>query len=276
MRARNIKPGFFRNEDLVECSFAARLLYAGLWCMADRAGRLENRPKKIKMELFPADDLNMPALLDELHKKGLVLIYGDGDCFIWIPGFLKHQNPHKDEKASILPAHQEDPLYQKGVDTELAPTEHHASTVQTPCKHSSNPADSLILNPDSLILNPDSSDKSELFPGEPKTHAPIEVFREAWNTMAAKHGLPQCREMTGKRKTEFTARWKDPGWRRDYPEAIAKVPESPFLLGKNDRGWKANMEWFLRPDSLTKILEENYGGNRSLSIASPYDSAGLF
>lgn len=102
----------------------------------------------------------------------------------------------------------------------------------------------------------------ELFPGEPKSPAPIEVFRESWNVMAEKHGLPQCRQMTDKRKVAFKARWKDPGWRRDYAEAISKVPASEFLLGNNGRGWKADIDWFLSPDSVTKILEQKYDGNR--------------
>ena len=46
-RARNIKPGFFANENLAECDPLARLLFAGLWCLADREGRLEDRPKRI-------------------------------------------------------------------------------------------------------------------------------------------------------------------------------------------------------------------------------------
>lgn len=46
MRARDIKPGFFKNDQLADCSMAARLLFPGLWMMADREGRLENRPKK--------------------------------------------------------------------------------------------------------------------------------------------------------------------------------------------------------------------------------------
>ena len=55
MRARNIKPGFFKNDTLAELEFAARLLFIGLWGLADRAGRLEDRPKKIKAEVFPYD-----------------------------------------------------------------------------------------------------------------------------------------------------------------------------------------------------------------------------
>ena len=53
-RARNIKPAFFKNETLVELPVETRLLFIGLWTLADREGRLEDRPKRIKMEIYPA------------------------------------------------------------------------------------------------------------------------------------------------------------------------------------------------------------------------------
>ena len=53
MRARNIKPGFFKNDTLAELDFAGRLLFIGLWGIADRAGRLEDRPKKSRRRYFP-------------------------------------------------------------------------------------------------------------------------------------------------------------------------------------------------------------------------------
>ncbi len=62
-RARNIKPGFFRNAELVELPFEARLLFIGLWTIADREGRLEDRPKQIKMEVFPADNVDCNQLI---------------------------------------------------------------------------------------------------------------------------------------------------------------------------------------------------------------------
>ena len=37
-RSRNIKPGFFKNEHLAECQPLARLLFIGLWTLADREG----------------------------------------------------------------------------------------------------------------------------------------------------------------------------------------------------------------------------------------------
>lgn len=54
-RARNIKPSFFTNLELGECSPLARLLFIGLWCIADRKGRLEDKPKQIKIQTIPYD-----------------------------------------------------------------------------------------------------------------------------------------------------------------------------------------------------------------------------
>lgn len=109
MRARDIKPGFFKNDQLAECSMAARLLFPGLWMLADREGRLENRPRKIKAEIFPFDDVDVAALLAELDRAGLIRTYeAEGKALVWIPQFRRHQSPHKNEKGSELPAHPDD------------------------------------------------------------------------------------------------------------------------------------------------------------------------
>ena len=104
MRARNIKPGFFQNEDLVELPFSARLLFSGLWMLVDREGKVEDRPKKIKMALFPADDINIDEQLDLLHNAKLIHRYGiDNIQYIQVINFLKHQKPHPNEKPSVIP-----------------------------------------------------------------------------------------------------------------------------------------------------------------------------
>lgn len=104
-RSRNIKPAFFKNEALAECSPLSRLLFAGLWCLADREGRLEDRPKRIRAELLPYDDGSVDAILDELQSAGFILRYiADGKRFIQVLNFAKHQNPHHREVSSIIPA----------------------------------------------------------------------------------------------------------------------------------------------------------------------------
>jgi hypothetical protein len=151
-RARNIKPGFFRNADLVELPYEARLLFIGLWTIADRKGRLEDRPKQIKMELFPADNLDCDALLDQLAKIGVVARYQHGDArYLQVVNFEKHQNPHKDEKASSIPG----PC---GEDAEAddAQGSHDAGTVLAACTGGGNTV-AIGLIPDSRFLIPDSN-----------------------------------------------------------------------------------------------------------------------
>lgn len=139
-RARNIKPGFFSNDDLVELPFEGRLLFIGLWTIADRDGRLLDRPKKIKMDLFPADDVNVDSLLDQLTERGFLRRYEveEMKC-IQIINWAKHQSPHFKEVPSSLPA----------------PDERRANTEQAPDKPEANP--SLISEiPERAALIPDT------------------------------------------------------------------------------------------------------------------------
>lgn len=105
MRARNIKPGFFSDEKLVQCSFGARLLFAGLWCFADREGRFLWKPKQIRLEVFPDQpEVDVAPLLGELSRHGLTCKYiVDEQTYGWLPHFLDHQRPHKHEAGSKFP-----------------------------------------------------------------------------------------------------------------------------------------------------------------------------
>lgn len=103
-RSRNIKPNFFKNELLVELHAYERLLFIGLWCLADREGRVEDRPKRVKMELFPCDTYDVDHGLNELQRCEFVKRYEfNGVRVIQIINFLKHQTPHGTEKDSELP-----------------------------------------------------------------------------------------------------------------------------------------------------------------------------
>lgn len=142
MRSRSLKPGFFTCPELLELHFEVRVLFAGLWCCADREGRLEDRPEKIKLQVLPADKVDVDGLLDQLCEKKLIKRYNyQGSAYIQIINFSKHQNPHVREAQSTIPA----------------PDMSGASMVQAPCEHGDNPADSLLLTPDSL--NPVCSPK---------------------------------------------------------------------------------------------------------------------
>ena len=107
MKARNIKPSFFKNEDLAELPAETRLLFIGLWMLADCTGRLEYRPKRIKAEIFPYGITgNFEKLLEKLCNSSgkFVTHYGDDfGQYLQIENFKKHQSPHRNEKNNNIP-----------------------------------------------------------------------------------------------------------------------------------------------------------------------------
>lgn len=103
-RIRTIKPEFFKDEELAELSLAARMLFIGLWTLADREGRLEDRPKRIKADVFPYDDINVDHELGRLHEAGFIVRYeAEGRKYIQVVTFLRHQRPHHKEEPSTIP-----------------------------------------------------------------------------------------------------------------------------------------------------------------------------
>lgn len=103
-RSRTLRPGYFTNEVLAELDYPARILFAGLWTIADREGRLEDRPKRIKVYTLPYDDEDIGTLLGELEKGEFIQRYSvDGSNYIQITNFQEHQNIHSHEADSVIP-----------------------------------------------------------------------------------------------------------------------------------------------------------------------------
>lgn len=101
-RIRTVKPDFWTDEKVVECSFEARLLFIGLFNFADDNGNMVNSHRRIKMQIFPADVIDCKPLIDELIKHGLVISYEfNGINYLNIKGFKKHQYIKKPSKTII-------------------------------------------------------------------------------------------------------------------------------------------------------------------------------
>lgn len=178
-RARNIKPGFFRNADLVELPVETRLLFIGLWGLADREGRMDDRPKQIKMEIYPADSFDIDAMLEQLSASGFIERYqANGNKYIQIVNFTKHQNPHRDEKASTIPAR----------------CKHHASTVQN------------VLNPESLLLNPESLiPEQNTPPAADESPAMFDAFWNLWPATDRRTQKAKCKAKWAKERLDHKA-----------------------------------------------------------------------
>lgn len=129
MRSRNIKPSFFTNEDLVSMPPLYRLLFQGLWCMADRRGLLGDRPLKIKMEVLPVDDIDIDVALEALMLAGLIVRYtgSNGAKTIKVLNFKRHQKPDQREKINPALVEPDDYAASRGNST----TEHDSYTDQS-------------------------------------------------------------------------------------------------------------------------------------------------
>lgn len=285
-RARNIKPGFFKNEDLAECSPWARLCFAGLWVLADRDGRLEDRPKRIKGELFPFDSVEVEPLLQELVRFKFIVRYEtDGMKAIQVSEFQRHQTPHYSEKPSVIkpPEGQED------------------SKKLTPIKRGSQPPDS--PNPDSPNVLPSEDEEANASlspavpptPGLPESPNPcppppldLEGLVQPPTLPSCPHDdliatyhevlpeLPKVRLATPDRRKALAKTWRwvltsrradgerrattaseAREWFRDY---FTRARSNDFLMGRTHRagehaGWQCTLDFLLTDRGLKHVIE---------------------
>jgi len=103
-RIRTIKPDFWTDEKIVELDLEERLLFIGLWNFADDQGYLDLSPKRIKMQVFPGDDIDVSRALARLHEASLLAVYDSRDGkIIHITNWDKHQRVSNPSRARFEP-----------------------------------------------------------------------------------------------------------------------------------------------------------------------------
>lgn len=263
-RARNIKPSIMANERLAELPPCARLLFIYLWMLADREGRLEDRPKRIAALALPYDrDIDVDGLLDLLAGGGFIDRYTVGElAVIQIGNFAKHQSPHVRESASELPAMEQ-------------------GTTKVVTKHNLGSAEASPRSPDSLI--PDSLigdiEAYASVPGKPATPdkpaCPADEIVELYHE--AMPNNPKVKVLNDARRKTIRARWKEAAgldckpfgyssredglaaWRRFF-EVCA---ESDFLTGRapaqpGKPPFVADIDFLMSPSGFARCLENKY------------------
>lgn len=229
MRARNIKPGICENEILGTADPLYTLLFERLWMIADRAGRLEDRPLRIKAQAFPyRDGLNVDPLLGWLADNGFIHRYSvNGKRYIQVLNFAKHQTPHKNEQGSVIPSPEE-------------------STSKVVPKHNQGSAKDALI-PDSLI--PDSGLRIADTPTARAKPTTANLDADWWESF----------------KTVYPNRAGDQGWRGAQRAANARISEghtpeqfmegarryAAFCAAKGDVGtqYVKRAEAFLGPEN---------------------------
>lgn len=232
-RARNIKHQFFTDADLLECGPWSRLLFAGLWTIADKSGRLIDKPKQIKLHIFPGDDVDVDGCLSELAQHGFITRYEvDATRYIQIRNFTKHQNPHPSEAGSTFPPPPEQvasklqALDKQPASTLHAPRNQVASRLQVLNKQGADPADSGYLNPDPGLLIADGADPGSLFADSGNLTTDGADFGYP-NVDGADPGLP-----------EFAG---EESW--DQQQGSSEAPASSFYLPEYESAPLSENDW---------------------------------
>jgi hypothetical protein len=229
-RTRSIKPSFFKNEFLAECEPMARLLFIGLWTLADSQGRMEFRPMRIRAELFPYENCDILGLLKQLSDKGFVRAYESGDMKVLeIPTFGEHQRCHPDERDEGLP-----------------PSDESAQTIVFPVRNAKpgnptlepgNPPASCAFNP--LILLPSSSSA----PSTPKRRCSKPADPLRWSAESGWEGITDADR----------AEWSQAYPAADLPVELAKATQ--WLKANPKKARKSNWRRWLTTVWLSKCQD---------------------
>ncbi len=103
MRKRMLDPEFWIDEEIASLPYETRLLYQGLWGLCDdHHATFPNRPKWIKAQIFPYDDIAVEKSLDALAKIGKIVLFEsqeDSKQYYYLTNFFKHQNVKKPSKV---------------------------------------------------------------------------------------------------------------------------------------------------------------------------------
>jgi hypothetical protein len=79
-----------------------------------------------------------------------------------------------------------------------------------------------------------------------------------WNDLAKDIGLASIQVLNDDRRSKLRQRLLDCGGIDGWAAAIAKVRDSPFLRGDNDRGWRADFDFVVTKPKFTKLMEGGY------------------
>lgn len=268
-RSRNIKPSIMENEELAELAPVARLLFIYLWMLADREGRLEDRPKRIAGRSLPYDrDVDADDLLNQLAGAGFITRYAVGDlAIIQITNFLKHQSPHVRESASELPSLEQ-------------------GTTKAVTKHSLGSAETSPRSPDSLFLIPDSpfliaeGVAGATVTGKPAkvaapTPCPTDELIKLYHELMPLN--PQVKVINDVRRKAISARWKEAALLTCQPFGYSNRTEgldawcqffevcaaSEFLTGRapamsGKPPFVADIDFLFSSSGFAKCLENKY------------------
>lgn len=252
-RIRSIHPGMRTDEDYMALSFAARCCLSGVWIEADDHGVFKWKPKTLKAQIFPGDNVDMDALLGELETHNWVRRFKiDGEDYGICRNFTKwqrpknpsYQHPFPEELRKYAGFKQDD----SGIDTEVLPQSSPSPTEKAPQREEGG------------------GNRKE----DTGSHD-LEEAVQAYNDLAGSLGWPKCEKLSPQRAAKLRARMADCKGLDGWYQALARAKASKFLRGETGRGaghenWKPNIDFFLAEAKFLKLIEGGYSDSTAPAV----------
>ncbi len=104
----------------------------------------------------------------------------------------------------------------------------------------------------------------DLPPSEPTDKISDRILN-IWNDNCGT--LPKAKGLNPSRKKLTAAKWKEHPTAEYWVDVVKRLAASNFCSGKNDRGWVATFDWFLKGDNHLKVIEGKYD-NRTTAAST--------
>jgi len=218
-------------------------LLVEFWCWAD--GHIKNGNAKYVTDVWIDGIVDFPGFAKALEEVGWLVIKEDG---ISIPNFERHMGISAKKRS----------------ETYLRVQKHRNSVTKSSTKCNANVTKKRYkcnkkALPDKMRLDKTfsgSSSKGSAQKNSPVKTSEVEAFFDVWNSLPAP--TIKVQNITKDRENTLKAHLQDAWWQEHWNEAVDKIPDLPFLLGDNDKGWILDIDFFLRPNTVLKIIEGKY------------------
>lgn len=228
-RKRMIDPNIWQSEDFSKLSTLGKLVFIGLFSLADDEGRGRSNPVYLKSTLFPYEEgirsADIDKTLSEISSNMSVIFYScDGNSYYSLYNWNTWQKIDRPSQSKI--------------------PEYDEKTMQLLFdEHSTN--NRRVVAPNKKRIEDNKNIKEE------NRNRVVEIYNNYCTN------LPQIQKLTEKRKKAIDNFIKE--FSIEQFEKICKIANaSYFLTGKNDRNWKADFDFIMRTDKATAILEGKY------------------
>lgn len=232
-RKRMIDPNIWQSEDFSKLSTLGKLVFIGLFSLADDEGRGRCNPVFLKSTLFPYEEgirsADIDKTLSEISSNMSVIFYScDGSNYYSLLSWNTFQKIDR-PTASKIPEYDEKTMQRLFDDNSTSPRRVIAS-------------------------NRKEDNRIE------KENKRIKI-KDIYNQNCP--NLPQVQKLTAKREKAIDNFFKE--FTEEQFTEICKIANSTdFLIGKNDNGWKADFDFLMRIDKATNVLEGKYSNDNAI------------